>query len=41
MFYFNKRTQARDFAKKADHYKVKDMGTGVNGKRWAVKVLKD
>jgi len=40
MFYFFKRSEARTFAKQAEHYKVKDMGQGINGKRWAVKVLK-
>ena len=42
MFYFRKRDEAREFAKKQPHYKVIDCkdNLSVNGYRWAVKVLK-
>ncbi len=40
MFYFRKRSDARTFAGKAEHYKAVDCGTSAPiGRRWAVKVL--
>jgi len=44
MLYFKTRTIAREFATKADHYKVvdcKDLLSSGRGYRWAVKVLRN
>jgi hypothetical protein len=42
MFFFEKRKDAREFARKQDHYKLVDNGTySPEGRRWAVKVLQD
>lgn len=38
MIFFKTRKDAREFARKKDHYKVVDMGSDAP-KRWAVKVL--
>jgi len=38
MFYFETRSQAREFSRKNDSYKLVDNGTNAE-KRWAVKVL--
>lgn len=40
MLYFSKRSDARSFATKAEHYKAVDCGSDKpTGRRWAVKVL--
>ena len=39
MFYFNSRTDARNFAKKNPSYKFVDCGQSAS-RRWAVRVLK-
>ncbi len=40
MFYFPKRSEAREFAKRQEHYTPVDCGSDKPiGKRWAVKVF--